>query len=43
LARFSITARDQVDLENLAASMMNAVEESLQPERTSLWLQRSKR
>jgi hypothetical protein len=40
LARFAQTARDEVDIDSLAYSILEVVEETLKPERTSLWLPR---
>ncbi len=38
LAAFAATARDEVDMDKLTASLLDVVEETLQPDRTSLWL-----
>jgi hypothetical protein len=38
LARFGAVARDEVDMEKLANALLNAVEETMQPESKSLWL-----
>jgi len=38
LAQFSVIARDEVDLDNLTNSLLDVVQETLQPEATSLWL-----
>jgi hypothetical protein len=38
LARFAAAARDEVDLESLNAALLGAVDEAIQPEKTSLWL-----
>ncbi len=38
LARFGTVARDEVDLSALTAELLNAVEQSVQPTQTSLWL-----
>jgi hypothetical protein len=41
LANFASTARDEVDMGNLAAELLSVVEESLQPESVSVWLNQS--
>jgi hypothetical protein len=38
LSNFAALARDEVDMEKLAAALLDVVQYSLQPERTSLWL-----
>ncbi len=38
LAAFAITARDEVDMDKLAAALIGVVEETMQPEKVSLWL-----
>jgi hypothetical protein len=38
LANFAAVARDEVDMEVLTGAMLAVVEQTLQPERTSLWL-----
>ena len=38
LAEFGATARDEVELEKLAGRLVAVVEETMQPERVSLWL-----
>jgi hypothetical protein len=40
LARFSAAARDEVDVARLAGALQGVVEETMQPEQTSLWLRR---
>ena len=40
LARFATTARDEVDMEKLSAALLGVVEETMQPEKTSLWLRK---
>ena len=38
LARFAAAARDEVDLDRLAAELLRVVEETMQPEGAALWL-----
>lgn len=38
LSSFASAARDEVDMDNLTAELLKVVDESLQPERVSLWL-----
>jgi hypothetical protein len=38
LAQFAIAARDEVDMDKLAAALMGVVDETMQPEKVSLWL-----
>jgi hypothetical protein len=38
LADFAATARDEVDMDKLTASLLDVVEETIQPETTSLWI-----
>jgi hypothetical protein len=38
LAAFSVTARDETDLDSLTAELARVVQETLQPERVSVWL-----
>ncbi|MDX1614253.1 MAG: hypothetical protein R3300_08075 [Candidatus Promineifilaceae bacterium] len=38
LATFAATARDEVDLERLTGALLAVVEETMQPERVTLWL-----
>ena len=38
LAQFAATARDEVDMDRLTGAMVQVVEETIQPERISLWL-----
>jgi hypothetical protein len=42
LAAFAARARDEVDIERLSASLVSAIEETVQPERVSLWLKAGK-
>ncbi len=39
LAAFAATARDEVDLESLQVELVSIVQETMQPEEVSLWLQ----
>jgi hypothetical protein len=41
LAAFSATARDEVDLNQLTARLLDVVEETMQPAQVSLWLRRT--
>ena len=43
LANFASTARDEVDMDNLAAELLSVVEESLQPESVSVWLNQTEK
>jgi len=38
LAQFAATARDEVDMDHLNAALLQVVEQTMQPERVSLWL-----
>ena len=38
LTQFAATARDEVDMSKLTAALMGLVEETMQPEKVSLWL-----
>jgi hypothetical protein len=40
LAQFAATARDEVDMEKLTAALLGVVNETMQPENTSLWLKK---
>jgi hypothetical protein len=40
LAQFAAIARDEVDLERLTVALLDVVNETMQPERISLWLQK---
>ncbi len=40
LAQFAETARDEVDLDELAAALLQVVQETLQPESTTIWLKK---
>lgn len=40
LEAFARTARDEVELEVLAAELLRVVEQTVQPERVSLWLKK---
>ena len=38
LAQFAAIARDEVDIDRLTTSLLDVVEETVQPERSSLWI-----
>jgi hypothetical protein len=40
LAQFAITARDETDLDALTAELMRVAQDTMQPERVSVWLSR---
>ena len=40
LARFAATTRDQVDLESLSDAILSVVDETVRPDRISLWLRK---
>jgi len=42
LARFAIVARDEVDMDKLTTALLGVVQETMQPEKVSLWLAREK-
>ena len=41
LAQFAATVRDEVDMDKLAAALIGVIEETMQPEKVSLWLKDS--
>lgn len=41
LAKFAATARDEVDMEKLTTALLVVVEETMQPEKVSIWVLRS--
>ena len=43
LAGFSLTVRDQVDLENLSLALLSVVDDTMQPESVSVWLRETPR
>lgn len=43
LARFAQTARDEVEIEQLAAAIIHTIEETIQPETVSIWFKPSPR
>jgi hypothetical protein len=42
LAQFAATARDEVDMDKLTSALLGVVEETIQPERISLWLRQER-
>jgi hypothetical protein len=38
LAQFAVVARDETDMEALTAELIRVVQETMQPNRISLWL-----
>lgn len=42
LAQFAVTVRDEVDMNNLTAALLGAVEKTIQPEHVSIWLEESR-
>ena len=43
LAQFAVTARDETDLDALTGELARVVQETLQPERVSVWLRETRR
>jgi hypothetical protein len=43
LAAFAATCRDETDLDKLTESLLNVVQETMQPEHVSLWLKKTDR
>ena len=43
LAQFAATARDEVDMDQLNAALLQVVEQTMQPESVSLWLEQRKK
>jgi len=41
IADFAATCRDETDLDKLTASLINVVQETMQPEHVSLWLKKT--
>ncbi|NJN45110.1 MAG: hypothetical protein HC806_10605 [Anaerolineae bacterium] len=41
LAQFALIARDEVDMDKLTAALLGVVEETMQPERVTLWIKNS--
>ena len=42
LAQFAQTARDEVDMDRLSAELVSVIQETMQPEQTTLWLLKPK-
>ena len=42
LASFAVAARDEVDLDRLSAQLVAVVDDTMQPERVSLWLRKGR-
>ncbi len=40
-AKFAATARDEVDMDKLTTALLGMIEETVQPERVSLWLKKT--
>ena len=43
LAQFAITARDETDMNALTAELARTVQETMAPERVSVWLKEARR
>ena len=43
LAHFAAIARDEVDIKKLSTSLLDVIEETIQPEKVSIWMQRSEK
>jgi hypothetical protein len=43
LAQFAATARDEVDMDKLTSALLSVVEDTMQPEKVSLWLKKTKK
>ena len=43
LAQFALTARDETDLDALTGELARVVQETLQPERVSVWLNKERK
>ncbi|MFN2246119.1 MAG: hypothetical protein ACK2U4_03320, partial [Candidatus Promineifilaceae bacterium] len=42
LEKFALTARDEVDLEQISGALMASIKETMQPQTAVLWLRESK-
>jgi hypothetical protein len=40
LAQFAVVARDETDMDKLTAELVRVVQETMQPERISLWIKK---
>jgi hypothetical protein len=43
IARFMARARDETDIEQLSADLVEVIQETMQPETASLWLKKAQR
>jgi hypothetical protein len=43
LAQFAAAARDEVDMDKLSGALLNVVEETVQPDKVSMWMLRSEK
>ena len=43
LTKFAATVRDEVELDKLTVALLDVIEETIQPEKVSMWMQRSEK